>query len=293
MKKRTKQYLMKAVEAVAWVVNIGALLVVLYAVCRIFICDQFIIPSQSMNPTLIPGDRILADKLIFGGRIYKKYDFSEGEPLESWRMPGFRKIKVGDVLVFNAPNGYGRGKIEFKINYVFAKRCIAIPGDTVSAKNGFYHNSGHEGIIGVYEQQRLLAMTPDSLLPDGVREALPFDHRTTIKNFGPIYVPARGDTMHLAPSMYRIYKNVIEYESGKELSIKNGRLLLDNLPIEEYIFKENYYFAGGDNVSDSGDSRYWGLVPEEYIIGIARRISYSRDRNTGAFRWDRFWKKIE
>jgi signal peptidase I len=75
--------------------------------------------------------------------------------------------------------------------------------------------------------------------------------------------------------------------------MEGGVCKLDGRPIGEYIFKENYYYTGGDNVSDSKDSRYWGFMPEEFIIGVATRISYFRDRHTDKFRWDRLWKKIE
>jgi signal peptidase I len=86
---------------------------------------------------------------------------------------------------------------------------------------------------------------------------------------------------------------VIEYETGKKLSVEGDRFLLDNSYLTHHILTENYYFAGGDNVSDSNDSRYWGFVPEEFIIGVAKRISYSRDRNTGKFRWNRLYRRID
>jgi type IV secretory pathway protease TraF len=54
----------------------------------------------------------------------------------------------------------------------------------------------------------------------------------------------------------------------------------------------DYYFVRGDNVMNSGDSRYWGFVPEEFIVGVARRIAYSRDRHTDEFRWNRLWRRI-
>lgn len=289
---KLKKYLIKAASSISWIIVISAGLILSYAGCRIFVCDQFIIPSDSMNPTLIPGDRILADKLIFGARIYKSYDFSKGQPLESWRMPGLRRIRPNDVLVFNVPKGYGKG-IEFKINYVFLKRCVGTPGDTVRIENGFYKNNNYNKLIGLESEQQRLRGTPDSLIPKGVKRMFPFDKRWTIKDFGPLYVPAKGDTLLLEPSVYRLYREVIQYETGRKLSLQDGICLLDGRPVSEYVFKGNYYFTGGDNVMDSGDSRYWGFVPEEFIIGVAKRISYSRDRNSEKLRWSRLWKKID
>lgn len=293
MKTRLKKVLMGVAYAVSWAIIGFAGIVVLFVGSRVFVYDQFIIPSSSMAPTLIPGDRILVDKLIFGARIYTNYDFAEGQPLESWRMPRLRRIRPNDVMVFNATRGYGRAKTEFKINYVFAKRCVGTPGDTVRVENGFYRNSRYEGTIGLASQQRRLAATPDEYISDNTFRAAHFDESWTIKEFGPLYVPAAGDTIRLTQATCRRYREPIEYETGLELAVRDGRFYLGGAPVAEYVFRENYYFMGGDNVSDSADSRYWGFVPEEFVIGVARRISYSRDRSTGEFRWDRLWRRID
>jgi signal peptidase I len=101
-------------------------LVVLHYGRRIFIAEKFIIPTYSMYPTLIPGDRIMVNKLYHGARLYSNFDFSDHAPMESLRMPGLRKISPGDVVVFNEVHPYGDwGKIEFKINKVFCKRVTA------------------------------------------------------------------------------------------------------------------------------------------------------------------------
>ena len=63
--------------------------------------------------------------------------------------------------------------------------------------------------------------------------------------------------------------------------------------IREYTFLKNYYFTASDNVLSSQDSRYWGLLPEEYIVGKATRIFRSVNKHTGRERWNRFLKKIE
>jgi signal peptidase I len=97
-----------------------------------------------------------------------------------------------------------------------------------------------------------------------------------------LYVPAKGDTIQLDSLARKTYARVIEYEAG----------LSGTLP-DEWIFSENYYFVVGDNLDNSSDSRHWGFVPEEFIIGVARRIAYHRDPETGDLRSDRLWKKIE
>lgn len=264
-------------------------------IVRALFCDQFIVPSESMLPTLAPGDRILVNKLIVGARIYKKFDFSEGAALHSFRLPGFRKVRVNDIVVFNVPQGYDRDKIEFRINYVYAKRCIGTPGDSVSIRNGRFRNNHWSGPIGDTVQQQVLARMPDSLFSPYVLRSMPFDDSLfgwTIKNMGPLHVPRASDSIPLDLRHFKLYRQVIEYETGKKLSFENGARL-DGIPVCGYTFRKNYYFFCGDNAPNSKDSRYWGFAPEEFIIGVVNRISYSQDPITGERRPERWWKRVE
>lgn len=282
-------------KIILWCLGIGWGCVFCWAFCRIFICDQFVVPSGSMEPSLIAGDRILANKLVFGARIYRNFNFGEGVPLDSWRMPRFRRIRPNDIVVFNAPHGYDRNMIEFKINYVYAKRCIGTPGDTIAIRDSRFYNNNYSRPIGDTLQQRNLAAMPDSLFSGGVMRAYPCDDELfgwTIKNMGPLYVPRRGDTVRMDIRNYKLYRMIIEYETNEKLKLQNDTIYLNNVPLLSYIFSENYYYFCGDNVANSKDSRYLGFVPEEFIIGVVRRISYSCDRNTDKFRWRRLWKKV-
>ena len=178
-----------------------AVLMALAVILPVFVCDQFRIGGVSMEPTLRTGDHVFVNKLLMGARIYTKYDFSD-PVMESFRMPGLRKIRPGDVAVFNYPEGRDRGKIEFRINYVYAKRCIGCPGDTVSIVDGYYRNSRFPDMtIGSAMMQSTLSGTPDHLLEaQGVYlPAMPFrpEYGWTIRDFGPLYVPARGDSVDM------------------------------------------------------------------------------------------------
>ena len=93
--------------------------------------------------------------------------------------------------------------------------------------------------------------------------------------------------------MVPLYRRAIEWEQKKRLEVKDGQVLLGDSAVHEYVFRNNYYFVGGDNVLYSQDSRYWGLLPEEYIVGRAIRIWKSVDKDTDEFRWERWMKKIE
>lgn len=228
---------------------------------RIFIADRFIIPTESMSPTLVPGDQVWVNKLLFGPRIYKSFNFEDHAPLKCLRLPGLRKIGPGDVICFNYPLGYNQWTvIEFKINYVYCKRVVGTPGDTIGVKDGITWNNNYEGTIGVLENQMNIHDTPDSILwRTTFMATMPFTRPMwTIKNFGPLYIPEKGVTIELDSIGRAIYGPVIEYETG-------------SWPADDmtsHTFKNNYYFALGDNSLESQDSRYWGFIPEDFIIGI-------------------------
>jgi signal peptidase I len=234
---------------------------------RIFVAERFNIPTSSMSPTLVPGDRIWVNKLLFGGRIYKSFNFENHAPLRCFRMPGFRKINPGDVICFNFPLGYDEWTvIEFKINYVYCKRVVGVPGDTIGIRDGITWNNNYPGTIGVIENQLAIKNTPDSVLWGSTyMRTMPFTiPMWTIKNFGPLYVPQKGVTVELDSVGRAIYGPVIEYEMGSWPT--------DNMV--SHTFQNNYYFALGDNSLSSQDSRYWGFIPEDFIIGIVggRRV---------------------
>lgn len=273
-----------------------AAIMVLAAAVPVFFFDQFLIGGSSMEPTLHDGDHVLVNKMLHGARIYKKYDFFVPE-MECFRMPGFRKVRPGDIVVFNNPDAHKGKGISFRINDVFAKRCIGCPGDTIAVTGGFYSNSGIEGPIGNVMNQQELSETPDSvLLGRGVvlKAAQFAGHygKWTIKDFGPLRVPAKGDIVKLSPGNVRLYSKIIRYETGIAPSVKDGIVLLDSRPAYEYEFTHDYYFFGGDNVLASRDSRYFGLVPDEFIVGVATRVLFSRPASTGKTDRSRFRKKL-
>ena len=264
-----------------------------YFLCRIFIIDQFVIPSDSMYPALHPGDRVWVNKLIAGARLYECLDSAGSSTLRSWRTRGMRRIARNDILIFNYPINDGR--IAFKINYVYAKRCIALPGDSICAVNGYYRNNRYPHILGDKRAQDYLNSIPDSTLDEGIKYTLPYSYDRypwNIRNFGPVYVPRKGDVMTLNSESVIFYSQLLEFETGKRITIDHSKVLADGTPLNYHVFKHNYYFTAGDNVMNSSDSRYWGFVPEEYITGIIYVIPFSKNKDTDYFRWDRIFKAI-
>jgi signal peptidase I len=123
-------------------------------------------------------------------------------------------------------------------------------------------------------------------------EVYPFDniHRWTEDNFGPIWIPAKGATLTLTDENYSIYERAIRTYENNKLERRNGQFFINDVPTNKYVFKMNYYWMMGDNRHASQDSRYWGFVPEDHIVGSAWLIWMSFDHG---IRWNRILKRIK
>ena len=113
----------------------------------------------------------------------------------------------------------------------------------------------------------------------------------TIDNYGPLIIPCRGMTIQLNHKNYILYKTTITQLEKVKIEEVEDIYFIDGVKARQFKFKLNYYFMVGDNRNNSNDSRYWGFVPEQNIIGIADLILFNSD--TEKFKWDRFLTKIE
>lgn len=288
MKRHLLKWINRAVDGIFWLCSLA----VAWFIAQVFLFASFKIPSDSMEPGLTTGDNILVLKPTIGPRVFNLFASMRNEQTKVYRIPGFKKIKRNDILVFNFPHPNSWEKIEMHILKYYIKRCIGLPGDTLSIRNGTFQVEGVQTHLGNMESQKKIAIT--ERFEDGVFHSFPYDSiiRWNIKDFGPLYIPEKGDTITLDQANYRLYKKLIEWEQQGELSYKDSTVFLKGKPINDYRFLKNYYFMAGDNGMNSQDSRYWGLLPEEYIVGKAWIIWKSVDPYTNEFRWDRFMKVI-
>lgn len=245
-----------------------------------------------MEPALVDGDNILVWKPVIGARLFNVFASMRNEQVDIYRVPGFKKVQRNDVLVFNFPHPDSWDKIEMHILKYYIKRCIGLPGDTLTIQNGYYHINKVEYPLGNINSQKRIASTDK--FEEGIFHSYPYDGTMgwNIKDFGPLYIPGKGDSVELDYTNFRLYKKLIEWEQKCPLQYKDSVVLLRDKPIRSYTFKDNYYFVAGDNGINSQDSRYWGLLPEEYIVGKAAFIWKSIDPYTHKNRWDRFMKRI-
>ena len=230
-----------------------------------------------------------------GARIFDIWEAAEEKEVEIHRLPGLGKVKRNDVLVFHYPYPRSNDSLSMHLLKYYVKRCIALPGDTMGIRKGHYYIKGIDEPVGNIQAQKRIEKLRKENARGIVMNTYPWDRyiNWTIQNFGPLHVPARGQTVAMDSTAMKLYRKLIEWEQKKLMTREGNKVYLGDSLIQEYRFKENYYFVGVDYMENSKDSRYWGLLPEPYIVGVATRIWKSVDKSTGKIRWDRVMKKIE
>lgn len=331
--------------------------------------EPYTIPTGSMEKTLMVGDFLFVNKLSYGTRApitplqipltHQKVwgtnlkSFSDAIRLPYFRLPGFAKIKNNDIVVFNYPAETDL-PVDLKTNYI--KRCVAIPGDTLSVQNKQLYINGKaaenapamqfkykcftNNIISERTRKKYNIHTYDLYSNDvlqfqgkklylidlstetvaKLRTAKVFDsivdfkldeldqnglffpfarksQHWTADDYGSLWVPKAGATIKLDSNLVEMYgQTIINYEGDKTVELAGDKLKIDGKLVSEYTFKQDYYFMMGDNRHNSADSRYWGFVPEDHIVGKAWMVWLSLDSELSfpeRIRWNRSFKMIK
>jgi signal peptidase I len=330
--------------------------------------EAFVVPTPSMENTILVGDYLFVSKFHYGTRTtstplqipltHQKIwgtdipSYLDWITLPSYRLPGISAVKREDIVVFNVPpvslNDGVEHPVQLKTNYV--KRCMALPGDVVEINDktvvvngqalgkpeyqkysyrvttsdpltartmkGLRMNSDDYLYLGKDNQSRavyhmfltraqretlqnasFIAAMEETTMPQGKGEGNIFPSVTSGSwngdNYGPLTIPAKGMTISINDSTLALYGETIRlYEGHGAVTDDNGKLVVNGVQVKEYAFRQNYYFMMGDSRHNSLDSRYWGFVPEDHIVGKALFIWMSIDSDAGLFdkvRWERLF----
>ncbi len=233
------------------------------------IIEAYQIPTGSMESTILIGDFILGKKFVYGARTpdwigipWTKIGFH----IPYFRLPSFKKPQQGEVVIFKYP-------VDPSLNYV--KRCVAGPGQTVEIHNKVLYVDGkqfpnpkHSQFISPYTYPA--AWNDPETFPDG---------NGNKDNYGPVYVPAKGDTLRLGQIQTGIIKNVVELKKHI-FRVSNGKMYIDGQAVDYYVVEQDHYFMMGDNRDNSWDSRYWGYVPFDNVMGqgLITYMSWDKER---------------
>jgi signal peptidase I len=138
------------------------------------------------------------------------------------------------------------------------------------------------------------------LMREGEWESRIFPHKSSYPwnedNFGPLWMPEKGVTVQLDTSNICLYEQIINNYEGNELKIEGSVIYINGQPATSYTFKMNYYWMMGDNRHNSADSRYWGFVPEDHIVGKPKFIWLSIDKEAQGLksvRWKRMFMRVK
>ncbi|MFV5703720.1 signal peptidase I [Flavobacterium sp. XS2P12] len=349
--------------------------VIVATLVHTYFIQPYTIPTSSLEKSLLIGDFLFVSKMNYGARVpmttvalpmvHDSIPLTKNKSYLTWpqlpylRLPGIQNIERTDIVVFNWPvdtvyKFFDTSKrraykpVDKKSNYV--KRCVGIPGDSLSIKDGIIYINGK--ILQLSERAKpqfsyavaLDGKTPidfEYLLKDldvtdeagfrsdlrdtlflkaltaagaerlkntpgivsvtrqiskGVESGIfPHINKWNRDNLGPIYIPEKGKTVALTTETLPFYKAIITDYENKDLKVNGSEIRIDGKVVNSYTFDQNYYWMMGDNRHNSEDSRYWGYVPENHIVGKPIFIWLSIDPNgkgLNKIRWDRVFTTV-
>ncbi|MBD3588879.1 signal peptidase I [Bacteroides sp. GM023] len=299
----------------------GAVVVVL--LLRGFAFTSCLIPSAGMENSIFQGERILVNKWSYGLRV-------PFMTLFSYHRWGERPVQQQDIVVFNNPAGIRQPVIDRREVYI--SRCIGVPGDTLLVDSLFSATSPESKLNP--DKKRLYAypvskenlitslMHTLSITDDGLMGSSDSTHVRSFSRYEyylleqamneqnwlqplsrkkdielkPLIIPGKGKYIRVYPWNITLLRNTLVMHEGKQAEIKNDTLYVDGKPSQHCYFTKDYYWMGANNTINLSDSRLFGFVPQDHIIGKASVIWFSKEKGTGLFdgyRWNRFFRTVK
>lgn len=262
-----------------------------------------------------PKAYIKANPEVFGEIIYRPVDRRENYVKRAIGLPGEKLMIKNDSVFINGQPIAEPENIQF--NYIIPVSTSIMPArweeigvskDDYATGMNFEENSGqyYYNIPLTYEMKKKVENWPE-INGEIITEAqsgrydlsggifpIGNEYGWSRPDMGEFWIPKRGSTLHLTLNNLPIYERAIRVYEGNDLVVKDGKIYINGEPTDYYTFKLDYYWMMGDNRDRSADSRYWGFVPEDHIVGTPMFVfaSFDKDKSfsEGKIRWDRIFK---
>lgn len=237
---------------------------------KTFLIETSRVPTGSMEKTILVGDFLFVNKFVYGSSSPRNIPFTN-ITLPYFTLPAIHEPERGDIVVFEYPGDRDELRPKEIMNYV--KRCIGEPGDTIYIDEKVVFVNGKEAVRPPQIQYLNPYPTPKGVVNPRI---FPKGAEFNEDNYGPVVVPKKGDVIELNLASVEQWRTIIDREHGKRVVTVEGKtIMIEGKPVTSYTLKQDYYFMMGDNRDDSADSRFWGFVPRDKIIGQAFMIYWS------------------
>jgi signal peptidase I len=261
-----------------------------FLILNSFVIASFEVPTGSMENEIMTGDFLLVNKFVFGGTTPQTIPFTNIK-IPAFKLPAPWSVDRGDVIVFMFP-GY-RDEVEANPFAYYLKRCMALSGDTLQIINRVVYVNGKPAPV-----PKNVKYNYTNIKPPGFAESKIFPKGALFNedNYGPIVIPKKGDIIQLNTDNYFKWNTFIKRE-GHLIELRAGHTSIDKVEKPSYTVERDYVFGMGDNRDNSLDSRFWGFIPVNSIVGTPLIVYWSWDPDISFFnignklstvRWNRF-----